>query len=347
MKVAVINNQEIFVEGGAEYLADSLRDQLVLRGHEATVIRIPFKWYPPSRILDHILACRLMKIDPTDVDLVIALKFPAYSIPFANKKVWLLHQFRQAYDLWGTPFQDIPNTPEGRRVRDMVRVADEAYLPEALKIYTNSQIVARRLQEYSGVEANGVLYPPLSEPNPFRSGEFGDYFFYPSRIVPGKRQRLAIEAMRFARPGLKLVLAGTPVNATHELELRSVVENFNLQERVRFLGWVSEEEKARWMADARGILYLPYDEDSYGFVTLEAFTCHKPVITLADSGGTKELVTHEVTGLVAQPSPEAVAQAMNRLWAERTWAIELGENAYRSLSRLEISWDKVVRSLLA
>jgi len=342
-----VNSQEPFVEGGAEYLAQSLRDQLIKRGHKAEIVRIPFKWYPPSRILDHALGCRLMKIDPADVDLVIALKFPAYLVPFPNKKVWLLHQFRQAYDLWDTPFQDIPDTPEGRGVRDMVRRADAAYLPEARAIYTNSEIVARRLREFSGIRADGVLYPPLSRPDLFAPGEPSDYFFYPSRILPGKRQRLAIEAMRFVHPSVKLVLAGTPVSETHEHELRSLVLEFKLQERVRFLGWISEEEKARWMAEAYGILYLPYGEDSYGFVTLEAFQCHKPVITLTDSGGTDELVTHEETGLVAEPSAQSVAEAINRLWANRAWSVELGENAHRSLDRLEISWDRVVGSLLA
>ena len=52
------------------------------------------------------LAARLIKL--TSIDRVIALKFPAYYVEHDNKVLWLLHQFRQAYDLWGTTFQDIP-----------------------------------------------------------------------------------------------------------------------------------------------------------------------------------------------------------------------------------------------
>ena len=36
-----------------------------------------------------------------NVDRTIALKFPAYLIPHTEKTLWLLHQFRQAYDLYG------------------------------------------------------------------------------------------------------------------------------------------------------------------------------------------------------------------------------------------------------
>ena len=38
-----------------------------------------------------------------------------------------------------------------------------------------------------------------------------------------------------------------------------------------FLGWISEQEKADLMANCYAALYIPYDEDSYGYVTLEAF----------------------------------------------------------------------------
>ena len=49
--------------------------------------------------------------------------------------------------------------------------------------------------------------------------------------------------------------------------------------------WISDEEKLRLLASARGVLYLPVGEDSYGYVTLEAFHARKAVLTMADSGG--------------------------------------------------------------
>lgn len=345
MKIVILNTQVPFVRGGAEYLADSLQFKLEERGHRAEVVRIPFKWYPAENIPRHILACRLLKIRPAEPDLVIALKFPAYCVPFENKKLWLLHQFRQAYDLWGTPFQDIPDTPEGQRIRDMIISADNHYLPQAQAIYTNSKIVASRLKKYNEIDADGVLYPPLLHPEQFHPGDFGDYFFYPSRVVASKRQIVAIEAMRYVKSPFKLVLAGNADTAAYHTELQNLIEKWGLQDRVTMLGWISDAEKVRLMADAYAVLYLPYDEDSYGYVTLEAFQSHKPVIVFRDSGGTDEVMEHNINGLVLEPTPQALAEGMEQLWTHRQQTMDMGENAFATLQRHYIDWDHVIENL--
>jgi glycosyltransferase involved in cell wall biosynthesis len=281
------------------------------------------------------------------VDLVIALKFPAYLTTFANKKLWLLHQFRQAYELWGGPFQDLPDTPEGRRVRDAVIAADNRFLREAREIYTNSRIVASRLKQFNGIQADAVLYPPLPNPEIYRSEAFGDFFFYPSRLSPAKRQDLAIEAMRHTRSDFKLVIAGKADDSQYEQQLRSLIARYDLQEKVQLLGWISEEEKASLFAKAFGVLYVPYDEDSYGYVSLEAFQSRKFVVTFTDSGGTDELIEHDRNGLIIEPSPLVLAEQMEHLWADKARARCLGENAYQTLADKGISWQRVLERLLA
>jgi glycosyltransferase involved in cell wall biosynthesis len=346
VKIGIVNVQAPFIRGGAEYLAESLGAELNERGHRSEVIRIPFKWYPPQAVLEHMLACRLLRLDAGEPDLIIALKFPAYLAPFPRKKIWLLHQFRQVYDLWDSPFRDIPDTPEGLRVRDAVIHGDNRHLPEAQAVYAISQNVANRLRSFNGIETESVLYPPLREPERYRLGESGDYFFFPSRLVQSKRQSLAIEAMRHVRSPFTLVLAGAPDMPAYGEQLRNLVTTYALENRVRFTGWISEEQKADLMANCLAVLFPPYDED-YGFVTLEAFHSRKPVITTQDSGGPCELVEHGRTGLVVEPNPEAMAGAMESLWAARQRAKEMGTEAYHSLARLGITWDRVVDQLLA
>src|ERR1700741_1594707 len=126
MKVAIVNNQAPFVRGGAELLAEWLAEALIERGHDAEIVRIPFSWQPPQRIVDSMLAARLVQLP--NVDRVVAFKFPAYYAPHPDKVLWLLHQFRQAHELWGTPLQDLPSTGEGHRIRDAVRSADRKLL---------------------------------------------------------------------------------------------------------------------------------------------------------------------------------------------------------------------------
>ena len=134
MRVLIATVHVPFAHGGAEMLADGLQTALTVAGHDAEIVRLPFKWYPPERLLDHVLATRLLDLTEssgTRVDMVVGLRFPAYLVPHPNKVLWLLHQYRTAYDLWGTDLCELMHAPNGHEVRDAIRSADAAYLPEA------------------------------------------------------------------------------------------------------------------------------------------------------------------------------------------------------------------------
>ena len=81
------------------------------RGHEVNTIEIPFLsvW---DQMLDQMLALRLMDVSD-DADVLVAIRPPSYALSHPNKRLWFIHHHRGAYDLWGTPWQDIPSTPEG------------------------------------------------------------------------------------------------------------------------------------------------------------------------------------------------------------------------------------------
>jgi glycosyltransferase involved in cell wall biosynthesis len=345
MKVAIVTNQAPFVRGGAELLAEWLQAELERRGHDTVVVRIPFRWFPPERVLDHILSARLLEIPKAD--RVIAMKFPAYLVPHHSKVLWLLHQFRQAYDLWNSPHQELTDTPSGRRIRDAVTAADNAFLPEAEAIFTNSRVTTARLKQFNGLDSR-VLYPPLVDPAGFRSDPPGDYVFAPSRLSTIKRQALLVEAMAHVRTPVRLVLAGPPDEPQQLRSLEQRIDELGLGERVELQGrWISEADKRELYAGALATAYVPYDEDSYGYVTLESFHARKPVVTCTDSGGTHELVEDGVTGFVVAPQPEQLAEAFDRLYDDRDAARALGEAAHAKLAELEISWDRVVERLLA
>jgi glycosyltransferase involved in cell wall biosynthesis len=344
MKVAIVNNQSPFVRGGAELLADWLHLKLEEYGHDAELIRIPFQWHPPERIIDHMLVARLTRIP--NVDRVVAFKFPAYYVQHENKVLWLLHQFRQAYDLWGTPYQDIPNSMQGNQIRRAVIESDRRYLAETRRIFTNSQTVGHRLMLYNGIESE-ILFPPLLQPERCICGEYGDYFFLPSRITAGKRQHVAVEAMTHSHSDARLVIAGQPESQDDLDRLFSVIHAHKLEKRVEVIPrWISEEEKMRLLADARGVVYLPVDEDSYGYVTLEAFHARKPVITFSDSGGTLEIVRDRENGAVVDNARQ-LGQAMDELVEDQVLAERWGAAAARTIERLDISWDRVIDRLTA
>jgi glycosyltransferase involved in cell wall biosynthesis len=343
MRIAVVNSWAPFLKGGAEYLATALTQKLAEYGHSAILVRLPFSWNPPERILEHILACRCVRLH--NVDRVIGLKFPAYFVPHDNKVAWLLHQFRQAYDLWGTSLQDLPDSPAGRSVRDAIVQSDNAYLPECRAIYVNSQVTADRLRKFNNIGST-VLYPPLLEPSRLIAGEYGDYVFLPGRITLAKRQHLALEAMRHVRSKVRMVIAGPPETPRDVERLEEIAARFALHGRIEIIPrFISEEEKSALFAGALACVYIPHDEDSYGYVTLEAAQSSKPTITCSDSGGIKILVLAGRTGLVTEPEPEALAEAMDQLYEHRDRARQLGLAAHDHMKTLKIEWGHVIQQL--
>ena len=123
MNVLVLSNVAPFIRGGAEELAVVLN--LCKRpGANAELLRIPFQWDPASAIIGQILLNKSLRL--ANVDRVIAMKFPAYLIPHENKIIWLMHQYRQAYDLDRDGMTNIPADGDGDKIRNAIRTADNA-----------------------------------------------------------------------------------------------------------------------------------------------------------------------------------------------------------------------------
>ena len=102
MRIAVCAPQVPFVHGGAEIVSERLVEELRARDHEAELVTVPFKWYPGERVLTQAFLWRLLDLGEAGgrpIDLVVATKFPSYAVRHPRKVVWLLHQFRQAYEL--------------------------------------------------------------------------------------------------------------------------------------------------------------------------------------------------------------------------------------------------------
>jgi glycosyltransferase involved in cell wall biosynthesis len=348
MKVLIATCGPPFIRGGAEILAESLREAIRAASHEAEIIRLPFEPWPPSRVPEQMLACRLLDVTESSgqtIDRVIGLKFPAYLIPHPHKVIWLLHQHRTAYELWDHPVAgDLIHHPEGPMVREAVRQADRALLPEARAIYTLSQNVSSRLCRFTGIDAP-PLYNPPAHAALYHSGPAEDYLFFPSRINPVKRQCLVIRALALCREPVAVYFAGEADTPAQQAECTRTERELNLTGRVTWLGLVSEERKREHYAHSLGVVFPPLDED-YGYVTLEAMLSSKPVITCSDSGGPLEFVIHKETGLVADPSPQSLAAAMDAVWADRGRAAIMGEAGRQRYEDLKISWDNVVEKLL-
>jgi len=345
MKIAIVNNWAPFIYGGAEFLADKLKNKLIEYGHETELYKIPFKWTPSQSVLEHAFASQL--IDFKLFDKVITFKYPAYLIKHSNKTIWLLHQFRQAYDLWGTQYQDIPNTFEGKKIRQIIINSDNNAFKEAKKIFTNSKIVSSRLKKYNNIESQ-ILYPPPIEEGVFNFEKYGDFIFYPSRLSRGKRQILVIQAMAYVQSKVSLIIAGNPDDIFYLHEMSKTVKNLKLNKKVKIIPtFISQKEKIDLLSKCLGCVYTPYKEDSYGYVTMESYQAKKPVISCTDSGDIDVLVKDNQTGFLTEPTPQSIAKAIDMLFTNKKLAKRFGENGFELLQSLDITWKNVINKLIS
>ena len=346
MKIVIATVQIPFVRGGAEYLADNLRSELIKRGHEAEIVSTPFNDEAPYFIENQIVASRLYDLSASwggHIDLCIGLKFPAYYLPHPNKVLWVLHQYRQSYDLFNTEYSRLKDDSTGNEIRKIIINADNQYLTEAKRTYTIAQNVSDRLIKYNGLPSV-PLYHPCPGMDDFYNLEYDDYILMPSRISQNKRQKLAVEAMRYVKSDIKLVVLGKPDNEEVLKEFLDEIQKYRVEEKVKYVGFVAQEEKLKLYAKSKAVLFIPKDED-YGYITLEAMAASKAVITARDSGGPLEFLMEEETGLVTDPTPQELAAAMDRIAGSRTLAAKMGSAARTHLSDMKISWDHVVKEL--
>jgi len=341
VRIAVCAPQVPFARGGTEILVESLVRELRRRDHDAELVTIPFKWYPRARVLTQALLWRLTDLEEADgrpIELVIATKFPSYAIRHPKKVVWLVHQFRQAYELDGTALGQFGPDPFDRATRRAVHRLDEVALGDARKLFAISQNVADRLRAANGLEAE-VLRPPPQELD-YRCEEYGRFVLSVGRLDRAKRVDLLLQAMA-SNEELEAIVAG---DGPDRSRLEELARDLRLDDRLRFAGRVDDVELARLYATCLAVYYAPVDED-LGFVPYEAFLSEKPVVTTTDAGGPLEVVSDEKTGLVCAPEPEAVAAAVARLASRpdeaRAWG-RLGKTVAE-----ESTWDAVIDRLLS
>ncbi len=344
MKILLVNNMAPFVWGGAEELAVNLQKQLILAGHEAEVLRIPFQWEPAERIPSQMLMAASLKL--WNVDRVIAFKFPAYLIRHPHKTLWLLHQYRQAYDLLDAGQSNLPENEVGKAIRDCILHADNDCFAECRRLYTNSSVTANRLLKYNGVKSE-VLLPPINDEALFHNDEQGDYIFAGGRVNGIKRQVLLVKALAKTKYPVKLLIAGPADTPEDKCKVESLVETLRLQQRVRMdIRFLPRETYIGYMNHALAVAYAPFEEDSLGYVTMEGASASKALVTTTDSGGILQLVKHNQTGQVAQPTPESLAEALDTLWEDRAQTKHFGRQAREYWQSLGINWTNTLEALL-
>ena len=242
----------------------------------------------------------------------------------------------------------------GPLARALVHRLDQlAFAPDRVGAFAAiSEEVAGRAHYFPSDRAVQVVHPvsdlPDQQPSLPTDADSADLdlngpvFFTASRHDTPKRIDLIIAAFRHLTDGhndrqLSLLIAGDGPE-------RDALETAaGANERIHFLGRVSEKELAYRYAASDAVVFVPERED-FGYISLEAMMAGTPVLTTTDAGGANELLDEGVGGIVVEPTVAALADAMDDLadHPHRRW--QLGLNGQRRAALA--SWDPLVQTVV-
>ena len=116
-------------------------------------------------------------------------------------------------------------------------------------------------------------------------------------------------------------------------ELRASAERFisenGLSNKVKLLGHVSDMEQIYAISD---VVALCSDAEGQPYLLLEAMRAKRPIVATSVIGN-KELISHDRTGLLAAPTPESIANAIDELLADKDRRSRYAQNAYAYFCR--------------
>jgi len=333
-KVAIVATASASGEiGGAERFYEGLQNALCCHGMDAEIVPV----VPDESDFHAVLGSYLRSydLDLTTFDGVISTKAPGYVVRHPNHVCYLQHTMRVFYDMFDV---EHPRADESlREQREWIQALDTAALlsPNVRSVFAIGEEVRDRLLQFNGIESE-VLYQATTLKG-FRQGAF-EYLFMLGRLHRWKRVNLVIEAMGHVKAPVKLLIAGT---GEDEAALKEIA---GLNSRIVFLGRVSDEELLNYYADSLAVPFVPFRED-FGLVAIEAFHSGKPIITCSDSGEPARMAASFGAGLICDPTPQALAAAIDSLFAEPETARQLGENGRRKVC--EMNWDTTAKRLIA
>lgn len=148
------------------------------------------------------------------------------------------------------------------------------------------------------------------------------------RLVPYKGIHILLRALRYQTGKWHLKIAGS---GPEEGKLRDQVDRFNLNDKVTFLGSVSEHEKNKLFSNC-DLVVVPSltAAEAFGITIVEAFSYAKPVVTTTLKTGVSYLSRKGLCGAIAKPgSVEELNEAIKLMIDDGKKRKECGEENYK------------------
>jgi glycosyltransferase involved in cell wall biosynthesis len=343
--------------GGAETHVFEIFSRLVRDGHEVTLLAAGFPGSSSDEVVDGVRVRRFANryfyyfLVPwiarreaargCDVVVDVLNKLPFLSPWFVPRPCMAI-----VHHLFGTTaFRQVP-APVALVTWLMEKLIPFAYarIPIlAISPSTRDDLVAR------GLDGRHIhVVPPGVDKATHRALDDGLHreplVVWIGRLEPYKRADVAIDAMRnvmAAIPDARLVVVGA---GSARASLEAHARSRGLEGHIRFTGFVSEEEKIRWIQDA-AVVVQTSEKEGWGMTMIEASICNTVPIASAVEGLRDSVRDGETGLLVPYGDPDALAAAIVRVLTEPELRARLVAGGRVWSERF--GWDEVAADTLA
>ncbi|MGA1265089.1 MAG: glycosyltransferase [Prochlorothrix sp.] len=174
--------------------------------------------------------------------------------------------------------------------------------------------------------------------------EASTILLYVGQFAPHKGLETLINAAAQLRAmGLEfqLVLVGEEVRQglQERARVEAMIQEQGLADRTQFPGYISHGQLPLYYS-AADVCVIPSHYEPFGWVAIEAMACGTPVVA-SKVGGLALTIAHEATGLLVPPRDEAaLAQAIQRVLENPTWAASLRQSSTDRATQL-FSWSRI------
>jgi glycosyltransferase involved in cell wall biosynthesis len=198
-------------------------------------------------------------------------------------------------------------------------------------------LISEMTQSKIHVIPNGIDFEDIQNILPDKSTEF-PYILYVGNLVKVKGVDLLVKAIpniKKAIPNIRVFIGGL---GPQEKELKKLVKKLNIEENVKFLGFISGNEKYSYYKST-DLCVVPSFYETFGIVCLEAMACGKPVVA-SNVGGIPYVVEDGKTGLLFEcGNANDLAEKVIILLKNKEMREKMGKEGREKAK--EFSWDKI------
>ena len=299
-------------------------------GIEAEIVPVPFSPTPPSGIAPQLLACRLLDLSEsmgTCIDRFIGIGLPASAISHPHKVLWDKGTRSVA-----------EGSPGAVETQAMLAHAGQQVAAESRAVFATSRLGASRIARHWHREAVTLYEPPPLAP--FCRSDPADRSLLVEGLAAGERLTLLLEALHRTRLPVHL-LAIAPRGQADAMERVARARQLGA-DRISFVTQPAPGPLAALIASARAVVVAGCQSEETG-TALAAMLCLRPLGAPTDAGAPLEFIAHGRTGLTCEPTPHALADALDTIWGDHRVAGIMGHTDWRCSQALALRWEAVGR----